>query len=195
MELTGETPDILVVDDEPDVARIISLNLEMEGYSVRVAHDGLEALDKVDSSKPDCILLDIMMPEMDGWEVLRVLKSDPAKAEIPVIVVTARNSDVDQIKGFSGGAVEYITKPFDPALLKDYVEKALLPRDLEVEEERRRDRIGRLQLSTIYDITEALISTLRQTLGDMFDEALEAAWRGAYSEFSAKLISEGNIPD
>jgi len=159
--------DVLVVDDEPNVARIISLNLEMEGYKARVAYNGRQALDEVESKKPDCILLDIMMPEIDGWEVLRVLKDDPETADIPVVVVTARSSDVDQIKGFSGGAVEYIVKPFNPRQLVDYVERALKPRIEDLEEEIKQDRIRRLQLSTIYDITEALISTME------IDEVLE----------------------
>jgi signal transduction histidine kinase len=155
-----EEADILVVDDEPDVARIIALNLQMEGFGVRIAYNGREALERVREKKPDCILLDIMMPEIDGWEVLRILKEDPATASIPVIVVTARSSDVDRIKGFSGGAVEYVTKPFDPGELKQYVERSLGPRDLEKEDERRRERIRQLQLSAIHDITQALISTL-----------------------------------
>ncbi len=154
------TANILVVDDEPDVARIMAINLEMEGYQVRTAYNGRQALEEVAQRKPDCILLDIMMPEIDGWEVLRVLKADPSTIDIPVIVVTARSTDVDQIKGFSGGAVEYVTKPFDPGELTQYVARALKPKDEQVEEERRRDRIRKLQLSTIYDITEALISTL-----------------------------------
>lgn len=155
-----ETAEILVVDDEPDVARIMAINLEMEGYKVRTAYNGRQALEEVEHKKPDCILLDIMMPEIDGWEVLRVLKGDPHTEEIPVIVVTARSTDVDQIKGFSGGAVEYVTKPFDPSELTRYVARALKPRDERAEEERRKDRIRKLQLSTIYDITETLISTL-----------------------------------
>ena len=159
--------DILVVDDEPDVVRIISINLDMAGYGVRTAYDGRQCLQEVERQKPDCILLDIMMPEIDGWQVLRVLKADPDTEDIPVIVVTARSTDVDRIKGFSGGAVEYITKPFDPAELIQQIERALRPRDEGEEEERRKDRIRKLQLSTIYDITEALISTLE------IDEVLE----------------------
>ncbi len=153
-------PDILVVDDEPDVARIIALNLEFEGYGVRIAHDGKAALEEVARRPPDCILLDIMMPVMDGWEVLRALKGDEATADIPVVVVTARHSDVDRIRGYSGGAVEYITKPFDPDTLREYVAKVLEPRHGKVEEEIRRDRIKGLQVSTLYRITETLISTL-----------------------------------
>ena len=160
MAEAASTADILVVDDEPDVARIMSIYLEMAGYGVRTALGGRQALEEVRKKKPDCILLDIMMPEIDGWEVMRVLKSDPLTADIPIIVVTARSTDVDQIKGFSGGAVEYVTKPFDPGELTRYVARALKPRDEVVEEELRKDRIRKLQLSTIYDITEALISTL-----------------------------------
>jgi CheY-like chemotaxis protein len=167
MSARAAKADVLVVDDEPDVAKIISINLEMEGYDARVAYNGRQALDEIALKKPDCILLDIMMPEMDGWEVLRILKDDSNTADIPVVVVTARSTDVDQIKGFSGGAVEYIIKPFDPRQLLDYVERALKPGVEELEEEIRQDRIRRLQLSTIYDITEALISTLE------IDEVLE----------------------
>ena len=142
-----EIADILVVDDEPDVARIMAINLEMEGYRVRTAYGGRQALEEVALKKPDCILLDIMMPEIDGWEVLRILKGDPGTEDIPVIVVTARSTDVDRIKGFSGGAVEYVTKPFSPSELIQFVARSLKPRDEKVEEERRRDRITKLQLS------------------------------------------------
>ncbi len=156
-ELRGE---VLVVDDEPDVARIISFNLELEGLSVRVAHNGREALEEVSRRRPDCILLDIMMPEVDGWEVLRKLKSDPSTSGIPVIVVTARGSDVDRLKGYSGGAVEYVTKPFDLEDLKEQVKRALRPRDPDLVERRRRERIRSLQLSTLHAVTEAIISSL-----------------------------------
>jgi len=152
--------EVLVVDDEPDVARIIAFNLELEGFSVRVAYDGRQALEEVARAKPDCILLDIMMPEVDGWEVLRRLKSDPSTSKIPVIVVTARGSDVDRLKGYSGGAVEYVTKPFDLEDLKEHVKRALHPRDPDLEERRRKERIRGLQLSTLHAVTEAIISSL-----------------------------------
>jgi signal transduction histidine kinase len=159
--------DILIVDDEVDVAKIIAINLEFDGHHVRIAYNGREALEEVARKAPDCILLDIMMPVMDGWQVLQALKKNPDTAEIPVIVVTARRTDVDHIRGFSGGAVEYITKPFNPEDLKLYVAKALEPRDEIAEEEKKLDRIRRLQLSTLHDITETLISTLE------IDEVLE----------------------
>ncbi len=154
-----EAADILVVDDEPDVAKIIAMNLEFEGYRVRKAHGGRQALEEVARKKPDCVLLDIMMPEVDGWEVLRRLKEDPETAGIPVIVVTARNTDMDYLKGLGGGAVGYITKPFDTGTLKAYVARVLQERDRELVEQAREDRVRRLQLSTLRDITEKLIST------------------------------------
>lgn len=142
------------------MARIIAVYLESEGYHVRVASNGREALQEVARRAPDCILLDIMMPVMDGWEVLKALKASTATAEIPVVVVTARHSDIDRIKGYSVGAVEYVTKPFDPETLVDYVARALRPRPSKEREELRRDRIKRLRVSTLYRITEMLVSTL-----------------------------------
>ena len=155
-----EGADILVVDDEPDVANLIAINLEFEGYRVRKAHGGRQALEEVARKRPDCVLLDIMMPEVDGWEVLRRLKEEPETAGIPVIVVTARNTDMDHIKGLGGGAVDYITKPFDTGVLRTHVARALRERDRELVEQAREDRVRRLQLSTLRDITEKLISTL-----------------------------------
>ena len=156
----AEEADILVVDDEPDVAKIIAMNLEFEGYRVRKALGGRQALEEVARKKPDCVLLDIMMPEVDGWEVLRRLKEDPATAGIPVIVVTARNTDIDHLKGLGGGAVGYITKPFDTGVLKSHVARALRERDRELVEQAREERVRSLQLSALRDITEKLISTL-----------------------------------
>jgi len=166
-ESVKRSVDILIVDDEPDVANIIAINLEFDGYGVRIAYNGKEALEEIERKMPDCILLDIMMPVMDGWEVLQALKADERTADIPVIVVTARHTDVDRIRGFSGGAVEYVTKPFDPETLKASVERALQPRDEKADDELRQDRIRRLQLSALYEINEALTSTLE------IDEVLE----------------------
>ncbi len=170
--------DILVVDDEPEVARIMAMNLEFEGHRVRVAHDGLEALREVEEKKPDCILLDIMMPKMDGFEVLKRLKKDPETSDIPVIVVTARDTDMDRLKGLGGGAVEYVAKPFDLGELKAHVSRALSVKDRGLEEQARQERIRRLQLSTLRDITEKLISTLEleevlETIGEKLRHLFE----------------------
>jgi len=105
---------ILVVDDEPGVVEIAQVNLEPEGYTVLGASDGLEGLAKIRSAKPDLVLLDIMMPQMDGWEMLRRMEADPEMAGIPVIMLTAKTQNEDILRGLEGGAVEYITKPFYP---------------------------------------------------------------------------------
>jgi signal transduction histidine kinase len=106
-------PILLVVDD---VETNIDLLLETlsEDYVVRVATDGAGALDSVKKSRPDLILLDVMMPGMDGFEVCRRLKDDPTTHEVPVIFITALNDTIDKVKGFSVGGVDYVTKPFQP---------------------------------------------------------------------------------
>lgn len=105
---------ILVVDDEPGIVDIAKANLEGFGYSVIPAYDGEEALKKVKEEMPDLVVLDILMPEMDGWEVLERIESDPELSGIPVIMLTARVSDEDVLRGLEAGAVEYMTKPFYP---------------------------------------------------------------------------------
>ncbi len=104
-------PLILVVDDEPRIIRFVRVNLEMEGFRVIEAHNGLEALDKVRQHLPDAILLDVMMPEMDGFETLRMLREI---TNAPVIMLTVRNAEEDKVRGLDGGADDYITKPFSP---------------------------------------------------------------------------------
>jgi len=165
---------VLVVDDSRDLVKVISLNLELEGYEVMAAYDGAEALRAVKERRPDCILLDIMMPVMDGWEVLRRLRADPETAGIPVVIVTARTSDVDKIKGFSGGALEYVTKPFDPARLLEVVERALRPGAREEGDARRGERVRHLRLATLYEVARAVSGTLelREVLDAIVDRLL-----------------------
>ncbi|MGI9665639.1 MAG: response regulator [Acidimicrobiia bacterium] len=104
---------ILVVDDDPDILQFVRLNLELDGFEVELAGGGREALEKAAASPPDLMLLDVMMPEIDGLTVLRRLRSDPATSSIPVIVLTARSLAEDRVKGLDLGADDYITKPFD----------------------------------------------------------------------------------
>ena len=104
---------ILVVDDDPDILQFVRLNLELDGFVVDLAGGGQEALDKASDAPPDLMLLDVMMPEIDGLTVLRRLRSDPATANIPVIILTARSLAEDRVKGLDLGADDYITKPFD----------------------------------------------------------------------------------
>jgi two-component system phosphate regulon response regulator PhoB len=103
---------ILVVDDNPDAIAIVKSALEARGYTVNTAERGALALSSVDTDRPDVILLDIMMPDMSGLEVLEKLKATPSTSSIPVILVTAKTQDDDVISGYAVGAEYYITKPF-----------------------------------------------------------------------------------
>ncbi len=105
---------ILVVDDEAYIVELVKFNLEKEGYQVIVAHDGLEALAVVKEELPDLIILDIMIPRMDGLEVCRLLKQDQAYKTIPIIMLTAKGEEFDTILGLEMGADDYIKKPFSP---------------------------------------------------------------------------------
>ncbi|MGH3442907.1 MAG: response regulator transcription factor [Nitriliruptorales bacterium] len=136
---------VLVVDDEPDVLLLCRVNLEFEGYEVLEAGDGEEAMEKVHDQGPDVVLLDVMMPKMDGWQVLAALKGDHRTADIPVVMLTAKVQDQDQIRGWSGGAADYITKPFSPLSLSLVLEN-VLNNDPEEEERRRRAILEKLQL-------------------------------------------------
>lgn len=118
---------ILVVDDEPDIRLLTKLNLERDGHRVTTADDGVAALAEVARSRPDLILLDVMMPELDGWSVLEQLKaaSDQATAEIPVVMLTALGGAMDRAKGGIEGAVRYLTKPIDIDELRRTITEAL----------------------------------------------------------------------
>jgi diguanylate cyclase (GGDEF)-like protein len=104
---------VLVVDDDVDIARFIEINLRLEGFDVIVAHDGREALNIVADHLPDLALLDVMMPELDGVEVCRRMRSDPLTASLPIIMLTAKSLSVDKVVGLTAGADDYIIKPFD----------------------------------------------------------------------------------
>jgi len=135
----AEGPKVLVVDDEPDVLLLCRVNLEFEGYRVTEAADGEEALEQMRSDRPDIVLLDVMMPKLDGWEVLRTAKADEELRDIPIVMLTARVQDQDQIRGWSEGAADYITKPFSPLALSQVLQDVLATGP--EEEERRRQMI------------------------------------------------------
>ena len=101
---------ILIVDDEKDILELLKYNLEKEGYKVLTASNGTEALSAA-HQHPQLIVLDVMMPEMDGWEVCKTLRNKPETADIPVIFLTAKDSDIDEVVGLELGADDYITKP------------------------------------------------------------------------------------
>jgi len=101
---------ILIVDDEPDILEMLKYNLQKEGYTVLTAKNGITALEEI-KRNPNLVLLDVMMPEMDGWEVCRRIKREPKTAAIPVLFLTAKGSEVDEVVGFELGADDYIVKP------------------------------------------------------------------------------------
>lgn len=106
-------PLILVVDDEQDIRDLLAFNLRREGYETESAADGVAALEAARTCRPSLILLDVMLPRMDGLEVCRELGKDRATADIPVIMLTARGDEVDRIVGFELGADDYVVKPFN----------------------------------------------------------------------------------
>jgi CheY-like chemotaxis protein len=109
---------VLVVDDDEDIRDVLRLNLEPAGYRVLAAADGAEALEMVERSRPDAIVLDVVMPRVDGWEVLRRLKARASELEaVPVVMLTALGDREDRLRGGIEGAIRYMTKPFDPAAL------------------------------------------------------------------------------
>ncbi len=105
---------ILVVDDDKQIARLVRSYLEQAGYRVSVAYEGNEALQHIRADRPDLIVLDLMLPGRDGWEITRIIRGDPALAAIPIIMLTARVEDTDKIVGLELGADDYIAKPFNP---------------------------------------------------------------------------------
>ena len=110
---------ILVVDDDPVIQKLLEVNFTIEGYAVEVAGDGAEAVEKARAVSPDLIVLDVMMPRMNGLEAAKVLKGDPATAAIPIIMLSAKAQDIDQEAGREAGVNFYMTKPFDPLELLD----------------------------------------------------------------------------
>ena len=114
---------ILAVDDEKHILRLVQINLEKAGYEVVTGSNGREAIEKVRSEKPELVVMDVMMPEMDGFEALKQLKADPETADIPVIMLTAKAQDADVFHGWQSGADLYLTKPFNPMELLTFVKR------------------------------------------------------------------------
>jgi len=121
-----DEPMLLVVDDEPEINKLVARIFEKRGYRVTTALDGAEALASVKRDRPDLIMLDLNLPKIDGWEVCRQLKSDPATRAIPIIMLTAAHANVDDAQiGLGLGADEYVAKPFVKAVLLHNVERLL----------------------------------------------------------------------
>ena len=118
-------PRILAVDDEPNIVRLIQVNLVRQGYTVETANNGVEALAKIRENRPDLLVSDVMMPEMGGFELLKNVRMDPLLSDLPVIMLTAKTQDKDVMEGYTHGADMYLTKPFNPAELLQFVKRIL----------------------------------------------------------------------
>ena len=116
---------ILVVDDDSELVALLNFNLRKAGFAVGTARDGVEALKKARSIHPDLILLDLMLPEMDGFAVCEILRRDPSTSSIPILILTALTSQLGRLAGFDCGATDYLTKPFSPRLLVNRIEQML----------------------------------------------------------------------
>ena len=160
---------ILVADDEPNIVRLLRLYLRNEGYDIVAAGDGREALDRFHSESPDLVLLDLMMPELGGFEVCSEIRK---VSNVPVLMLTARSEDVDKIVGLEMGADDYITKPFNPREVVARVKAALRRRDWDRVEESEHDaavEVGNVQLDPASrDVTvDGTLVKLRQREFDL----------------------------
>ena len=139
-------PKILVVDDEPDAVELVAFNLKNAGFDVVTAGDGKEALSKARSANPDLIVLDLMLPEMDGLDVCKNLRKDAETANIPIVMLTAKTGEVDRVLGLELGADDYVTKPFSTRELILRVKNLL--RRLQTEKEPKTEvRVGDLYVN------------------------------------------------
>jgi two-component system alkaline phosphatase synthesis response regulator PhoP/two-component system response regulator VicR len=122
---------ILVCDDERSIVRLIQVNLERQGWQVVTAYDGKEGLEKIMAEKPDICVLDVMMPYMDGFEVLKNLRREPSTQKLPVVMLTAKAQDKDVFEGYHYGADVYLTKPFNPMELVTFIKRIIAGADSE----------------------------------------------------------------
>jgi phosphate regulon transcriptional regulator PhoB len=136
-----KTERIVVIEDEADILEVIAYNLKREGYDVVTSTSGEDGLEKIERTKPNLVVLDLMLPEVDGIELCRKLKSDPMTQAIPVIMVTAKGEESDVVLGLGVGADDYVTKPFSPRELTARV-KAVLRRSKTRGESDRRERVA-----------------------------------------------------
>lgn len=138
---------ILIVDDEKDLVELISYNLTREGFSIEPSYDGAEAIEKLKNQSFDLLILDLMLPGMDGLEILRIIRSDSKLCSLPVLILTAKGEEFDRILGLELGSDDYLTKPFSPRELVARI-KAILRRVSREEGDTKREvlRIGELEI-------------------------------------------------
>ena len=137
---------ILIVEDEADVLELVRYNLEKNGYQTEGAMTGTEAVQKAQSISPDLILLDLMLPEIDGLEVCKLVKKDPKISSIPIIMLTAKGTEADIVAGLEMGADDYITKPFSPRVLMARVKAVLRRKDVFVESDKAILRVHNIEI-------------------------------------------------
>jgi DNA-binding response OmpR family regulator len=138
-------PSVLVVDDDPDMCAVLAAALHAEGFEVARAHDARAALDELASAPPDAVILDVMMPGMDGFELLADVRQRRLAAGTRFLVVTCRTSERDHLRGWELGADDYLTKPIDMAVLADRVRAVLAASDEELAD-RRSDELAKAAL-------------------------------------------------
>lgn len=180
---------ILIIDDDEDIREIISYNLTKDGYSVLKAKNGEEGIKKAKKNIPHLILLDVMMPEMDGMEVCEILRADETTKDIKICFLTARSEDYSQIAGFDAGADDYVTKPVKPKVLSSRI-KAILRRKTTTKQEESESQnsivINREKYELLKDGVSIhlprkefeLLALLASRPGDVFerDVILETVW-------------------
>jgi phosphate regulon transcriptional regulator PhoB len=185
------TKKILIVDDEPDLVELVSYNLKKEGFKVSTAPDGEDALEKVRKSAFDLVILDLMLPGIQGVELCRMLRSNPKTEAIPIIMLTARGEVSDKIRGLETGADDYMTKPFSPKELLARV-KAIFRRTGDGPVKDKGIHIGNLHINTeTYTVTKGetplrlsatefkLLLFLAERKGRVFsrEQLLDAVWK------------------
>lgn len=188
---------ILVVDDDKGIARLLRTYLERAGFQVLVAYDGETALHAIRRERPDLVLLDLMLPDRDGWEITRIVRSDPTVAQTPIVMLTARVDDTDKIVGLNLGADDYLTKPFNPQVVVAHVRavlrraaagpaapRVLRCRDLTMDLDRYEVSVGdrRVELTaTEFEFLRALMERPSHvfTRSELIDSALGYEYDGA----------------
>ena len=123
--LRVERNKILIIDDEPQIVRALELLMQREGFEVRSASDGVEALSAIEDAAPDLILLDLMMPRMDGFELCQKIRLNPAWKNMIIVILTAKGRDIEREKGMALGADHYVTKPFSTREVVQLIKSAL----------------------------------------------------------------------
>ena len=182
---------ILVVDDEPDIVELVTYNLRKEGFEISPAFDGEDALAKIRKEKFDFVILDLMLPGIQGMEICRIMRSDPITKNIPIIMLTAKGEEIDKILGLELGADDYMTKPFSPRELLTRI-KTVMRRTSEKTADATVIRIGKLAINKdTYTVTKddnplelsstefRLLLYLVEKRGKVFnrDQLLDALWK------------------